>query len=421
MNLDDIEAGILKNQTHLYGECGIRINRVYFDTKSEGRKAAFRVIIPKKLAGKRIQRQFPTVKKAVDHIEDWLKRRENTSATVTEASDFNHSLPRLRENGITIGELLDFYEKRFVPNDVRRRISEVQQSLLVVLDARNKKLSDHTRRKLNTMGDRIEKDFENCYIDEITAKGAYTWAITASVTKPKTKKENATAFNDRLWSGKTRKHHWAHLNRLIEYAISEKALKGNPLAELSPEMLKGIIEIETPTPEILDIAEASAILTITQRHCPSMLPCVVVSLFDGLRQHEAWQLKGSDFDFNEGTVHVSAKIAKTRNIRFVELSDASKAWLKICDIPNEGKLLPFDTKSAEGRWSTILRKAKVQKQNALRHTAASVMLVLHGDVFTKAQLGHAVNSSMLFNHYKQAMKKKQAQAIADLRPDVLKA
>jgi integrase len=169
-------------------------------------------------------------------------------------------------------------------------------------------------------------------------------------------------------------------------------------------------------PEILTIDEAKAILTATKDHCPAMLPCVIVSLFDGVRQGEAWQLRGSDFDMREGVLTIDKRIAKTRSIRFVELSDASKAWLDTCEIP-ENNLLPFDTKSAEGRWTSILKKAKVRKYNGLRHTAASVMFALHGETHTKSQLGHTEGSAMLFKHYRQAMKKTKAQEFADLRPE----
>jgi integrase len=404
MDLSTLDKDIIKNRSASYGpeKVGARLNLAEFKTKS-GVQFAYVAILPKKFAGKRKRKQFATLTEATKWIDDEIKNKETTSATISEASDFNYCLPRLREHNVTISELLNFYEKRFIADDARLRLSALQKRLLVVLDARDKKLSEHTRRKIVTLGNRIEEDFKDSYADEVSAEQAYKWAI------------KAVASEGVLWSGKTRKHHWAHLNRLLNFAISERSLKSNPLDELSPEKLKGIVEVQSAIPEILTLKEAKSILKETQKHCPAMLPCAIVSLFDGLRQHEAWQLEGADFDFEEGTVHVSERIAKTRNIRFVELSDASKAWLKKCVIP-EGNLLSFGTKSAEGRWTTILKKAKVHKHNALRHTAASVMLALKGEVFTKGQLGHAENSAILFKHYRHAMKKKSAQAMVDLRP-----
>lgn len=406
MELNDIESDILKNRSATYGpkEVGARLNLAEFKTK-RGIKMAYVAILPKKFAGERKRKQFNNLSEAVKWIDDEIKRKETTTATVSEAADFNYCLPRLREKNVSIGELLNFYEKRFIPDSTRLRISEIQERLLNILDARSEKISDHTRRKFVTMGTRIENDFENAFIDEITANRAYNWAISAT-----------TSEGDHRWSPKTRKHHWNHLKRLIDFAISERALKANPLDELSKEKLKGIIEIKLPLPEILTVGEAKAIITATQEHCPPMLPCTILCLFEGLRQHEAWQLKGSDFDFDEGTVEISERIAKTRSLRFVELSDASKAWLEVCTIPKKGPLLPFGTKSAEGRWTAILKKAGVAKRNALRHTAASVMFKLRGDNFTKGQLGHVENSDMLFRHYKRAMKTSEAEAIISILP-----
>jgi len=406
MELDDLKSAIIKNRSALYGDTAIRIRLIEFDTK-KATKCAYRVDVPTKLAGSRLRKQFPTLSDAVDWIEDWLQKRSTTKAKLSEAADFNHCLPRLRENKVTIGELLDFYEERFIASDIRLRISEIQSSLLSVLDGRPKEeqIADHTRRKVVTMGKRIAEDFQDCYIDELTADRGYKWVTTAEASKGK------------RWSQKTRLHHWAHLNRLVDFAIGENALKSNPLKELPTEKKNSIKpkKKEPVTPEILTLKEAKSILAVTAKHYPKMLPCVIISLFDGVRQHEAWQLKGSDFDFEDGTITIDEKIAKTRSIRFVELSEASKAWLKTCQIP-DGNLLPFSIKSAEGRWTTILKKAGVQKHNALRHTAASVMLMLHDETHTKEQLGHTEGSSVLFKHYRKAMKKKDAQEFADLRP-----
>lgn len=406
MNLSELEAGIRKKRSVQYEDTGIRIRLIDFETKS-GTQLAHRVDIPKKLAGSRMRKQFPGLAEAVKWIEKWLKERETTTATVSEAADFNSNLPRLREQGVSIGELLDFYEERFIHIGDRLKLSEIQARLLETLDKRrDNKLSDHQRRKIVLMGERIKKDLEDCYADELTAERALEWL------------ETAKSPNGEPWSGKTRNHYLAHLNRLLEFAISKKSLKSNPLAEIDDEDRKSLLGYKLPSPEVLSLEEATALLTKTKEHCPAMLACVVVSLFDGLRQHEAWQLEVSDFDFDDGEVHVSERIAKTRSIRFVQLSEASLAWLATCELPQKGKLLPFSVKSAEGRWATIMKNAKVHKQNALRHTAASVMCRLQGEVYAKTQLGHAENSSMFFKHYRKAMTKKQAEAMAGLKPEL---
>lgn len=153
-----------------------------------------------------------------------------------------------------------------------------------------------------------------------------------------------------------------------------------------------------------------------------MLSFVVIGLFGGLRRAEMERLVREDVNLEEGTVIVRAANAKTRQRRVVELSENALAWLTSAEgvgLRAKGKpgerVCPANLKRM---WPVFWRACGLAawKNNALRHTFASMHLAMHGDeARLQTMMGHE-SGPMLHRHYKALVTRKEAEVFWGLKP-----
>jgi integrase len=193
--------------------------------------------------------------------------------------------------------------------------------------------------------------------------------------------------------------------------------------EMRPEVVAG--EIGT-----LSVVECEAMLSRARAEALErggvawkMLAFVVIGLFGGLRRAEMERLVREDLNLEEGTVIVRAANAKTRQRRVVELSENARLWLR----RPEGR-----TTNEEGRAGERVCPANLKKlwpvfwkgcgltewrNNALRHTFASMHLAMHGDeARLQTMMGHE-SGPMLHRHYKALVTRKEAEAFWAIKPE----
>ena len=137
-----------------------------------------------------------------------------------------------------------------------------------------------------------------------------------------------------------------------------------------------------------------------------LLGYVILTLFCGVRAEEAKGLEWKDVndDLNEPFLTVSAKIAKKRRIRNVELPPNAVLWLSLIK-DRSGKVVElrdknhFDTmfrkmrehagfkeKGDDGRW------VSTWNNNAIRHSFGIYHFALYGDpIKTAVQMGRKSN------------------------------
>lgn len=189
----------------------------------------------------------------------------------------------------------------------------------------------------------------------------------------------------------------------------------NPLALFVPRKAVFLEE-----PEVLTVPAARALLADLWKHEKKALPAVLVQMFCGLRNAEAFRVKWKDFrrDGNETFLYLSKAITKTSVSRSVPVSANLSAWLAALaasGIPQDAESYLYPAASERTRKKGVnLALERAQKRagiskpaNAFRHTAVSAFCVLF-DVFKAASYcGHNVRIQGEF--YRAAMSKKDAQ------------
>jgi integrase len=400
MKLEDLEADIMKTGSALYGESNIRISTVEFETKRATR-TSFLVIIPKQIAGERVRKQFRTLQKAASWVEQWMKQRETTDATAAEAADFKVNLSRLRSAGVSIGALLDFYERRFVVVDQRKTLEQLQNDLERMLETGGKRKRPRYLDSVKTYGKKVLGHFgEQTGIDEIQPQAALDW------------------INGMVATGKTRRHYWNHLNRLFTRALNDGALKANPLEGFKPDEVRAALEHEQAEPEILTNRQVEKLMNYAAAKKRDLLPIIALGLFAGLRQSEACQISWDNIDLESGFVTVPRSIAKGRNIRHARLTGKAVEWLQLCE-QSEGRLAKGSLNAFSIKFSRFVKRAGFEQwpHNAMRHTHASNFYALHGAEKTRAQIGHTdKNEAQLFANYRALVKESAAKEFFKIAP-----
>jgi integrase len=145
-----------------------------------------------------------------------------------------------------------------------------------------------------------------------------------------------------------------------------------------------------------------------------LVPYIAIGAFAGLRRAELERLDWQEVDLQSNLIEVTATKAKSARRRFVRIRPNLAKWLQPYvqlsgDVtpPNYRELLD-SARDAAGihEWP----------QNALRHGFASYHLAQFNDAAALAlELGHT-NSNLVFQHYRQLVKPKQAERYWKIAP-----
>jgi integrase len=169
-----------------------------------------------------------------------------------------------------------------------------------------------------------------------------------------------------------------------------------------------------------EIASAVGILTVEEtarlleNTAAAILPYVAIGAFAGLRRAELERLDWKEIDLGSGLIEVTASKAKSARRRFVKIQPNLARWLQ----PHarlSGEVTP---PSYRVLLEDAREKAGITEwpQNALRHSFASYHLARFNDAAALAlELGHT-NSNLVFQHYRQLVKPKQAERYWKIAP-----
>ncbi len=165
------------------------------------------------------------------------------------------------------------------------------------------------------------------------------------------------------------------------------------------------------TPGILTVEETARLL---ESAATEILPFLAIGCFAGLRPAELSRLEWENVDLEAGLIEVTAAKSKTARRRFVRIQPNLAEWLApfrahkgLVGCPNLRKLMEA-ARGAAGveEWPA----------NALRHGFASYHLAHFADSAALAlEMGHT-DSGMIFEHYRQLVKPKEAARYWQLRP-----
>jgi len=169
-------------------------------------------------------------------------------------------------------------------------------------------------------------------------------------------------------------------------------------------------EIDAP-PGILTVQQTARLLEAAS---PQLLPYIAIGAFAGLRRAELERLHWREIDFDSSLIEVTAKKSKTARRRFVRIQPNLREGL----LPvrkHSGNVTPDNFPK---QFDAAREAAGIDEwpDNALRHSFASYHLAHFKDAAALAlEMGHT-DGGMIFNHYRQLVRPKDAERYWNIKP-----
>lgn len=169
--------------------------------------------------------------------------------------------------------------------------------------------------------------------------------------------------------------------------------------------------VEYTSPDVWSVDEIDRILKTAYRIDKATAALLAVQIFAGLRPAEAQERDRSGFDsvdFEAGELWVLGKVARKK--RIVKISPNLKAWLEASG--------DWRQENVRGYLDHVREKSGVRwSHDITRHSFASYHLAFHEDAAKTAfEMGHSGNSQVLWQHYRNVVRKADAERFWNILP-----
>jgi integrase len=368
-----------------------KLSRVKF-----GRRRLYCVTWPKNGSG-RNRRFFKEKAEAETFFQGKLIERENygtagTSFTERQRAEYLECCELLTPFSKTIRDAVTFYLPHLQAANRSCTAAEFVEELLEI-----KAADGASERYLGDLRSRLGQfaaDFNGKPVAEITATEVDGWLRRLS------HKESGKPL-----AATTRNNFRRVLIVAFNFARERGYCVGNP-AEKSAKAkeVEGVVGI-------LTVEQTAALL---ENSPPELVPHIAIGAFAGLRRAELERLDWREIDLESDLIEVTASKAKSARRRFVRIQPNLAAWLKPYQ-QLRGNVTPADFRDL---FDAARKAAKIDEwpQNALRHGFASYHLAHFNDAAALAlELGHT-NSNLVFQHYRQLVRPKQAERYWNIKP-----
>jgi integrase len=293
---------------------------------------------------------------------------------------------RLVPFGKTIDDAADFLVKHL---SAIEKSAELEKAMNELIESRKATgASKRYRNDLKLRLGRFCKQFPDRRAAEITTAEVDSWLAglaLAPVTRNTFRRDLRTLFSFCMTRG---------------YCASNPVTNVKKAKEVEGDV--GILTVEQ-TAELLKAAS------------DQILPYFAIGAFAGLRAAELQRLTWDEIDFRSKLIEVKSSKSKTAQRRFVHIRPNLRAWI----FPyrkSSGQVSPVNLRKLE---LEVRERAKIKEwpPNALRHSYASYHLAHFKDAAALAlQMGHT-NSNLVFQHYRQLVKPKEAARYWQIKPE----
>ncbi len=376
----------------------------------------WQVTIPK-LEGGRVRRTFKNKQGAQTFLEIAKVQQQNFGTAALSISEKLRveavsCAEKLKAQGATLSQATEFYLAHL---EATIKSVSVADAVTAVLKAKEGAgMSDLYLRDLKWRLGRLSQAFPDKKLPEISTddiQGFLDGLGVGAVTRNTFRRDICT-----LW-GYASKRNWARM----EVAANTEAAKATQ-----------------KKPDIFTPAQVAALLSTDQND--DLLAFHSIGLFAGLRVSEINRLSWGDVDLIGGFIHISAANSKTRTRRLVPIQENLKAWLEpiaktagpiIEGTKNSKTIRPRSSGGTFGktgelgtfrrRHATVIKAAGLSKWpvNVMRHSFVSYRLAETQDAGkTALESGH--DQAILFAHYRELVKPKDAKLYWSIRPDQTK-
>ena len=210
------------------------------------------------------------------------------------------------------------------------------------------------------------------------------------------------------WKATTKRASLARVRGFFAWCIRKDYVSSNPALKL-----EGFI-VHDHEPVILKLDQVVQFLEVTKEHDPALLTPASLNLFCGIRPSEVRRMNQGNISLADREIELKGRQTKTRDRRFVDISDNGIEWLKL------GGKMPLA--NLNHRWHALIIEAKAAlgfekwPHDCLRHSFCSYYLAAHENAAkTALQAGHT--ETILFKHYRKLVKKEQAEKFWNIFPE----
>jgi integrase len=299
---------------------------------------------------------------------------------------------KLQPFGMTIRDAVNFYVPHLRAAERTCTAAQLVDEILRVKEAdgaSERYLSD-LRGRLTHFSD----SFDRKPVAEITSSQVDEWLRNLSAKE-----------SGRRLAPVTRNNFRRVLIVAFNFARDHGYCAGNPAEKTAKA------KVVESTVGILTVEETARLL---ESAAPELVPYIAIGAFAGLRRAELERLDWKEIDLQSNLIEVTAAKAKTARRRFVRIQPNLAKWLRPYArlsgnvTPTGYRVLLETAREAAGieQWP----------QNALRHSFASYHLAQFNDAAALAlELGHT-DSNLVFQHYRQLVRPKQAERYWKIAP-----
>ena len=245
------------------------------------------------------------------------------------------------------------------------------------------------------------KDGQRAQISPSYASSIRTWLTDFAATFPSMaicdlNKEHLNTYIQKHsdFSTKNRNDRRATVKMFLTWAIRQDYLPAN----------HRLLEADGMTRETVESAETDfyrpgELQKFLENAKPDLRAAIAICGLAGLRVEEVMRLDWAEVWKTEGHIEVTAKKAKTRQRRLVEICPALAAWLKPYR-KKTGKVFPSGVNYFQELFGALRDNLKIPiRRNGLRHAFCTYHFALHANENLTAQ--QAGNSpAMIHQHYK---------------------
>jgi integrase len=301
-----------------------------------------------------------------EEAAECVERLSAYGKTLTDATDFFVAHLKASERSITAAEL--------VPQLIDAKKA----------DGASKRYVQDLRSRLP----RFAKKFDGKMVATITASEIDNW-LRALPVGPTTRN---------------------NFRRTLVMMFNHAIARGYATSNLAEKTAKAKV-VDSP-PGILTVQQTARLLEAAS---PELLAHVAIGAFAGLRRAELERLDWSDVHFDDtDLIEVTAQKSKTARRRFVKIQPNLREWL----LPVRKHTGKVTCDNFPKQFEAARQSAGITEwpDNALRHSFASYHLAHFKDAAALAlEMGHT-DSGMIFNHYRQLVRPKDAERFWSIRP-----
>jgi integrase len=235
-----------------------------------------------------------------------------------------------------------------------------------------------------------------------TSLGQFALGREGRVLATLTAEEIETWLYSHGWQPRTVKNNLMAIRTLLAWSVTRGELVANVAMGIDMPTM------ENEPPEIHTPAEVRAVLEKAREIDLPTMRYMAVRYFAGLRSSEAAALE--EKEIGETYIEVTARKAKTRRRRLVEIQPCLRAWLAV------GGTLPLRQVNNRVRALTSALAVPWPK-NAPRHSFCSYHLAKYQSAAkTALEAGHT--EQMLFAHYRALVTPAQAEEFFSILPRI---